>query len=186
MKWIKLKDEMPETCVDLLLQLKSNEIVTGWRSSCFRFTINDYEFPLNEVKAWMPLPLPELRSTEEDISTKHLSVRQFLGCFCDVLIEQDKTELPRYFIDFMSFVDTPLEKVFCKLYKDNIIIDFDYDDIFEIMKHDSGCFNFYGDKIAINPEYYAEQLKHFYLKDLNAEVEEKLKTYLKELNITVE
>ena len=190
MEWKRVKDELPPLDKKVLLLEKDGVIAIGYRFNCYRFDINDYDFPLDQVYAWTYLPKP--CTIKYDENTKVLSAEQFLGCICDILIELDDPLVHLKELGKCSN-NNALDEVFAKLYHDNIVadffIEFTFDTIFKDMFKDMcedvfilkrkyfPCVHY---EIEINKNNYKEKYRDILMKDLEHEIEEKIKTYLKD------
>lgn len=188
-EWKRVKDELPPLDEVVLLQMRNGDMCVGNRINCYKFYINDWDRPLDQVYAWTYLPKP--CTIKNDYNTKFFSPEQFLGCVCDVLIELDNAKL--YLDDLEKCGSTALDIVFAKLYQDNIIADFHIEFTFECL-YNSLYKDMYKDifvtrrkqtpyvhyETQINKKTYKEKYREFLLKNIDTKVEEKIKTYLKE------
>jgi hypothetical protein len=186
MEWIRVKDKLPPLDVEVLLQMRDDDMNVGYRANCFRFKVSStsIDYPLNEVYAWTYLPEPCYEKYSVLSYFSYFSAEQFLGCICNVLIELGETEL--YYDILEKIYDSPLDIVFAKLYNNNIISDFCYDlgEILEVIKNSNSefceCFKLGRDKITIDKNIYIEKFKQEYLKDIDTDVQEKIETCLRE------
>lgn len=177
-EWKRVKDELPPLNEEVLLLQKDGEISIGDRSNCYKFDMGDYYVPLYQVYAWTYLP--ESCDIGEDYKTEIFTEEQFLGCMCDVLIELD--DISSYLYDLGDCRNKTLDRVFAKLYHDNIVADFyiTFTFVTKYVDMDRDMYNDIFERNRINEKTYKEKYRDYLLKDIDPKIEEKIKFYLKE------